>query len=143
MSPIQFLIALAVLTAGASIVQAVLRRRQMRILRRLAAEWGMHYTPRDRFRLAVRIAEAIPVPGAAGVRVLDIIYGTEEDRRRYFFTAEYTAGVLKKKTDHRRAGSFAEPKERAETGGALELRMGKEDLALIEQYRELRVGIGG
>jgi hypothetical protein len=140
-SPLWFLALLGGVTLLAGVYQIVMRQRQMRELRRLAAQWQMRYTAGDRFRLAARVAERLGVPGASGVRVEDIIYGTEEDHYRYFFTAEYTAGVLRKKTDHRCVATFREPKDRR--GGGSELVVAGEELSRMEGYREVRERVLG
>lgn len=138
MSPTQFLVLVVMITVGLSAGTRILERRRRAVLRRLAASWQMHYTPTDRFRLAPRVAPRLPVPGAAAVRVKDLIYGLEgTDQLRYIFVAEYTVGTVA--AQHRRESvvSFAEPRERRD-GSAVELIVAPEGLGVIEQYEHLR-----
>ena len=136
-TPSVFLAAMLLITVLAAIAQRAVRRRQMSHLRRLAADARMHFSAADRFRLAPRIASLLPVPGAAGVRVLDLIYGVERDRCRYVFTTDYTIGVLRTKTSVRRVVAYSEP--RTSDGGAVAspLVLAPESLSTIEQYQHL------
>ena len=136
MPPIYFLLILCAATVVALVIQLVRRRSRISDLRRLAQEWQMHYTPGDRFRLGLRVAHALDVPGAAAVRIVDIIYGTEGASYRYYFTTHYTTGVLKRKIDHAAVATTTEPKERSVCGG-LELRLAPAHLSIAEQYRHL------
>src|SRR5437764_808224 len=118
-SPMYFLALLIVVTAAARLFYAVLRQRHRRALQELAQQWRMHYSQRDRFDLSDRVAALFPLPGAAEMRVVDVIYGTEiesatSDRQfyRYIFSAEYTAGVTRAKHRYRRVVTFREPKGR-------------------------------
>src|SRR2546421_5295617 len=137
MTPLLFLALMMLVTAIAGAAQYVVRQRHVARLRALASQWKMHYSAADRFRLAPRVAQRIPVPGAAAVRVADLLYGIEHDRYRYFFAAEYTTGVLRTKTGVRRVGTFSEPRDPSGPRGD-ELTFAPEDLPLIEQYRHLR-----
>lgn len=136
-TPSEFFVAMLTITVFAAIAQWAVRRRQMSRLRRLAADSRMHFSAADRFRLAPRIASLLPVPGAAGVRVLDLIYGVEQDRCRYIFTTNYTIGVLRTKTSVQRVVSYSEP--RTSDGGAATspLVMAPESLPIVEQYQHL------
>src|SRR3954447_24389250 len=112
MDPVVFLMIVAGVTAAAVLVNAIVRRVRSGKLKGLAAEWGMHYSARDRFHLADRIAPRIPCAGAADVRVIDLIYGLQRERFRYVFTAEYTEGVVRTKHRRRRVVAMTEPKDR-------------------------------
>ena len=138
MSPSQFLLLTVALTAVAAAIQLAVRRRHVRRLRRLAAEWKMHFIAADRFKLAPRVAEWLPVPGAAGVRVFDLIYGIERENYRYVFATEYTVGVLRTKTGWRRVATFSEPRDASAGGTRSELVFAPPNLPLIEQYQHLR-----
>ena len=140
MSPIQFLVLVCVTTAAIVIVHLILRQVRRGQLRRLAQEWQMHYTPGDRFKLGPRVATELSVPGAASVRVEDVIYASEGDSYRYYFTAVYTAGVLKRQTDHRRVCTATEKKERGAIREMTGLELGPMELSVVEQYRRLRNG---
>src|SRR4051812_27477725 len=138
MSPYAFLMVMVVLTAGAALAQIVTRARHVNRLKDLAAEWQMHFSADDRFRLAPRVAERLPVPGAAGVRVFDLIYGIEGDQYRYVFCTEYVVGVLRTKHGWRRVATFTEPRDASDGAAARsELVFAPVDLPMIEQYRAL------
>jgi hypothetical protein len=138
LSPLEFLAIMLAITAAAGVIQAVVRRRRVDRLRALADEWRLHFSATDRFQLAPRVAARIPVPGAAAVRVRDLLYGIERQNYRYVFCTEYTTGVLRSKTGVRRVATFAEPRDGS--GGApapAPLVFAPESLPLIEQYRHL------
>src|SRR5688572_1049288 len=134
MTPLEFLSFMVAITAAAAAVEAMRRRRHITALRKLAAERQMHFSAADRFRLAPRIAQRLPVPGAAAVRVLDLLYGVERQNYRYVFATEYTVGVLRSKTGVRRVATFAEPREPGAQGEVGELVFAPEGLPLVEQY---------
>src|SRR5947207_3229341 len=113
MEPQLFLFSLILITAAAAATHVLRRRMRARRLRALAAQWGMHYAPNDQFQLADRVAPQLPCPGAADVRVTDLIYGLKGERFRYIFTAEFTQGVVRTKHRARRVVSMTEPKDRA------------------------------
>src|SRR5437868_4244441 len=134
MSPVLFLWITIATTLMGLLVHVLMRRRRSDALRALAAEWKMHYTVDDRFHLCDRIAGLLDVPGAASIRIGNVIYGIEADHYRYYFTTEYTLGVLRKKTDHRRAATVSEPKDREQSPAALgPLALAPESLDLMDQ----------
>jgi hypothetical protein len=138
MTPIEFLGLMVLLTAAAGVMYRVLRRRHVSRLRQLAGEWKLHYSAVDRFRLGPRIVTRLPVPGAAAVRVVDLIYGIERENYRYIFLTEYTTGVLRTKTGVRRVATFSEPREASPTERrTCNLTFAPEGLDVIEQYRHL------
>src|SRR5215212_7396531 len=139
MSPYAFLMVMVVLTAGAAAVQIAARSRHVSQLKELADAWHMHFSADDRFRLAARVAERLPVPGAAGVRVFDLIYGIEGDEYRYVFCTEYVVGVLRTKHGWRRVATFTEPRDATDGAAAKrsELVFAPVDLPMVEQYRAL------
>jgi hypothetical protein len=124
-------------TVLAAVGDILLRRRRCKRLQRLAAEWEMNYSPRDQFRLTPRVARNFPVPGAARIRVVDLIYGIECDLYRYVFTAEYTTGIVSGKRRILRAGSFCEPRDRGGEANQSTITLAPAHLPLIEQYRKL------
>jgi hypothetical protein len=101
----------------------------------------MHFSADDRFRLAPRIASLLPVPGAASVRVGDLVYGIDGENYRYVFSTEYTTGVLRTKTSVRRVASYCEPRDPTAAAEArkqrCDLAFAPESLPLIEQYEHL------
>lgn len=125
-------------TAVALALEFVSRRRVRRGLRRLAAEWRMTYSRFDSLRLTPRVAARFPLPGAANVRVSDVIYGTEHDRYRYIFLTEFTTGTVSAKRRRTRVATFSEPRDRRQRPTqtapvVLAPATGK----LLEQYRHL------
>jgi hypothetical protein len=138
MSPASFLALTIGITAAALAAQMLVRRRRRRALRELARVWDMHYSPGDRFRLAARVAERFPVPGAADLRVNDLIYGNEDELYRYIFSAEYTEGVIRSKRRVRRVMTFTEPKGRSDATKWSTFVLADKEKPLVDQYKELR-----
>src|SRR5438067_11832993 len=112
----------AATTLLAGPVHFVLARLHRARIRHVAIQWKMHYTPDDRFQLGQRIVDKLPVPGAADVHVRDVIYASEGEAYRYFFTVEYTTGVLRRKVDHRRVCTLIELKDHHDDGLAFPLK---------------------
>jgi hypothetical protein len=137
MTPGELLTLTIAITCGAVIAQRWLDRRRRRALRALAVSWGMNFNPGDQLRLAARVAQYLPICGAANVTVGDVIYGIDGEFYRYIFTAEYTLGVLRTKKRHLRVASFAEPRDRKHAGEPEPVRLGTESLSILEQYGEL------
>jgi hypothetical protein len=135
-SPLQFLAVLIGLTAVARLTFILRRQRHRRALHALAKQWQMHYSPHDRFDLAARVAERFPIPGAAEMHVVDLIYGRQGDAYRYVFTAEYTIGVTHGKHRHRRVVTFREPKGVVAPGHEdwSTVTLGDEHDEVVEQY---------
>lgn len=125
------------LTLAAAVCESILGRMHRKRLRAIAEQWKMLYTPIDQFRLTARIARHFPVPGAANIIVLDLMYGIDCDRYRYIFTAEYTAGVISHKRRVLRAASFSEPRDRSGASSPATITLAPLKLSLIEQYRAL------
>lgn len=136
MTPLEFLAFMLVTTAVAAAVQAMRRKRHSAALRKLAAEFEMHFSAADPFRLAPRIAQHLPVPGAAAVRVTDLVYGVERQNYRYIFATEYTTGVLRSKSGVRRVAAFSEPRDPAVKREG-DLVFAPTELPVVEQYRHL------
>jgi hypothetical protein len=137
MVPLTFLASLIALTLLALAGQSLERRRVHRTMRKLAAQWKMHYAGADRFQITPRVRENFPVPGASDVVVADLLYRQEAELYRYYFTVEYTLGVIRTKHRIRRAATFCEPRDRS--GGACfsPLVFAPENLPLLEQYAHL------
>lgn len=136
-TPIQFLLIMLLVTMLAGAAQGFTRLRQIARLRRLAAERNMHFSPSDRFKLAGRIAPLLPVSGAAAVRVVDLIYGIEQENYRYVFATEYTVGVLRTKTSVRRVATYCEPRTPGCAERTCDLVFAPESLSFFEQYEHL------
>ena len=137
MSPWQVLSLTLAVTLFAYAAELVRRRWHRRALRRLAGEWGMTFSQPDTLRLTPKIARHFPIPGAANLRVVNVIYGSDPDRYRYVFTAEYTVGVVSAKRRNVRAGSFTEPRDRTRGGPGVRetVVLAPAELSLLEQYR--------
>ena len=133
--PILLLLILLGFTAVAALGHYGARMRHVGKLKELAAQQQMHFAADDRFRLAGRVAPHIPIPGAAAVRVCDLVYGVAGSNYRYIFRAEYTIGVLRTKTSIRRVASFSEPREGG--NGTPKIIFAPEHLPLMEQYRQM------
>ena len=127
---------LLTLTAIAVTTSAIRSARRREAIRSLAARWRMNFGRADSFRLTARVAQHFPIPGAAAVRVADVVYGLQGDAYRYVFTAHYTLGVTGPKTRHTRVATFAEPRDRRR-GGPPVLTLGSAGLTLLEQYESL------
>lgn len=114
------------------------RHRRRASLRRLAVQWQMTYSPSDQLRVADKVIGKLPVPGAADVCVMDVIYGGQGEMYRYWFTAEYTTGTVRAKKRQVRVGTFSEPrdKNKAATGSGA-VTFAPEDLEIVEQYLKL------
>ena len=140
MTPTLLLALLLGATAAAVAVGAGRRSRQHRAARRAAAAWRMNYGRADSLRLTARVAPHLPAPGAAAVRVSDVVYGTRADAARYVFTVEYTLGVTGPKRRHVRAAALTEPRDRRQTGPATVLVLGDPTFPLADQYAALAPG---
>jgi hypothetical protein len=91
---------------GHSALRSYLQRKH---LRNLARKWNMHFAAGDRLRLAQRAARHFPVPGAASIRVRNLIFRTEESRHQYLFTIDYTVGIIRGKVGRSSVAGFEEP----------------------------------
>ena len=125
-------------TAVALVLEFVSRRRTRRVLRRLAGEWGMTYSRTDSLRLTPKVAGRFPIPGAANLRVTDVIYGIEHDRYRYVFLAEFTTGTVSAKRRQIRVATFSEPRDRQQrTRLAAPVVLAPPSGKVVDQYRHL------
>jgi hypothetical protein len=136
-SPMQFLALVIGFTAAARVIFVINRNRRRGTLQRLAREWRMHYSAHDRFDISNRLGERFPLPGAAEIKAIDVIYGTEGEHYRFIFIAEYTSGVVRSKHRLRRAVTFREPKGHSGSANWSKLILGDEALDLVDQYQAL------
>jgi hypothetical protein len=134
MSPAAFLALSVSVTAGAAIANRLTGYRRRRRLRRAAAQWNLHYSAGDRFRLLRRLAERFPVPGAADVRIGDLMYGVRQDHYQYIFTADFTIGLVRTKHRIQRIIHFSEPRDRS-APALPHIELAPAALPLLEQYR--------
>jgi len=137
--PILVLLLLLAITAAAFIADAFMRKRRATRLAAMAAQWQMRFTAEDPFQLTPRIAAHFPIPGAADVVVRDLVYGQEDTagRFRYFFTIEYTLGVLRTKRRRVAVGMLVEA-GRPETNPFSGVTLAPAELSLADQYQWLR-----
>ncbi len=124
-------------TAASAAVDGLLQRRRSRMLRGLAAEWRLNYSAADPLHIASKVASHFPIPGAANLRVKDLIYGSERERYRYVFTAEFTAGVVRTKCRLTRVATFSEPRDRDDPDAMSPIILAPKSGTLLEQYQHL------
>ena len=129
------LAALVVITLIAAAIASTHRRRLRAELRSLAGQWRMTYARNDRLRIAERIQQRLPVPGAAALTVQDVIYGTQGSLHRAVFTFEFTIGVVGANKRSRRVGILVESRDPRDTTRKFE--MAPDGIPLLDQYRAL------
>jgi hypothetical protein len=137
MIPLTFLAGVLALTLAAFLGHLFLRRRLSEGYRQLAAEHRMQYAERDLFQITPRVVEKFPIPGASDIRVMDVIYQRRDEEYRYFFTIEFTLGVVRTKRRARRAGMLSEPRDRTQCAEWSALKLGPAEVGLIKQYGQL------
>lgn len=118
------------------LVDRVAHRLRTRRFRQLAKQLHIRYSPLDRFHLAARIERCLPDPGAANVRVIDLMYGTEHHEHRYVFTAEYVVGTIGGTCRKRLVARTSEPRGRSCDCFAT-LELADPTLGVEQQYRSL------
>ncbi|HEY1686783.1 MAG TPA: hypothetical protein VGG19_18625 [Tepidisphaeraceae bacterium] len=131
-APSILLVVLIEITIAAIAAQILLRRRTINTVRKLAANWGMHYQPADAFGLTERVAEHMPMPGAAKLIAMDLIYRQQGDDFFCAFTITFTAGALA--TKHRRWQVAAVH----QVGNHYSWATATADDALADQYEQVR-----
>jgi hypothetical protein len=142
--PILLLCFLMAVTAAASIADALARHGRARRLSALAMAWRLRYTTDDRFELTPRVAAEFPTPGAAYVVVRDVVYGREAGGIvRYFFTIEYTVGVLRTKRRRSAVGMVVDGGEGKCVTAAPALELAPADVPTVRQYEWLWERHGG
>jgi hypothetical protein len=141
MAPIELLILAVAVTFAAGGWYYLIRYQQRQTLTKLAREMGMNFVGFDRFHLAQRVRELFPVPGAADVRVIDVIYGLSDDCYRYLFTVQYTEGVLRTKHRRQRVAAVMEPRS-AGVARPAELLVAAPGDDHFAQYRTLATTLG-
>lgn len=131
------------LSGLAALLDRASRRRRKKALRELAARSRMTYSARDQLRVADKVMGRLPAPGAADLYVTDVIYGSQGESYRYWFTAEYTIGAVRPKRRQVRVGTLAEPRGNKASDGSPQVSFAPEDLPLIEQYIHLGLAPSG
>ncbi len=137
MTPAFFFILIGSITLGAISAQIVMRTVAASRLKALATEHEMHYCSDDRFHLAPNVAQHLPCPGAADVRVRDLIYGLSDQRFLYIFTAEYTRGAVRTKKRLKRVVAVTEPKDRSQRQQGMDMIVADETQPILQQYQYL------
>ena len=137
MTPLDVLAFTVCATAVAVAAESIAARRRRKALRRLAGEWRMTYSRADTLRLTPKVARGFPIPGAANLRVSDVIYGIDHERYRYVFRVEFTTGTVRKKRRVARVATFAEPRDRQRAHGNPAVSLAEDTGTLVEQYRRL------
>src|SRR5665213_3583589 len=92
--PSILLIVLMEITIAAAAWQVLVRRRRANHIRALAEQWGMPFSTTDNFGLAQQVAAHLPMPGAAKLRAVDLIYRRHREDFFCAFTVSYTRGAL-------------------------------------------------
>jgi hypothetical protein len=134
--PMVLLVAASALSIIALAAWRIVEGRRRRELAALARSWQMHYSREDVFRLAARMAPHLPIPGAADVRVRDLIYCSESGQHRYIFCAEFTVGAIRSKARRHCVVCCREPDNQGIVWSSL--KIAPTDLPLVEQYRTLK-----
>ena len=137
MSPTAFFILLVMVTVLSWLARRLAQDRNVAELIDLARQWNMHYSKGDRFRLADRVAQLLPIAGAADVRVEHLIYGNDAQGYRYVMTADFTEGVVRSKRRVRRVVALKERRYTGRASGWSELLVAPHELPLVEQYKHL------
>jgi hypothetical protein len=141
---IVFLIAVIGVCAVAAGVDVLLRRRHSRVLAALGGQWAMRYSAADVLGMGTRLQQVFPVPGAADLRVGDLMFRREADQYRYLLTVEYTRGVTGGKRRLRQVVTFTEPCNVADGQPPAAMELAPENLPIVEQYEYLiRKQVGG
>jgi hypothetical protein len=134
------LVGLVVLSAVALLADRAGRRREQRVYRAIAIEHGMHFSPGDPLRITARVGGQLPIPGAAAVRVIDLMYRTDAAAHHYVFTAEYTLGTLDTRRRLRRVAAWNEPKAAGDRRTDAPVVIAANGVPLVDQYRQLLAG---
>jgi hypothetical protein len=132
LSPLALLLALVGLTVVSATLHFVLNRRRGRKLQSLSQRFEMTFVRQDRFDLSREAASLVDVPGAAGVRVRDVMYASHPTGYRCVFTAEFTTGVTRGKRRMARAVAID---QWTQTGR--QVMLAPPSLTLVEQYEHL------
>lgn len=138
MTPALYLVLVVCILLGAVVTESMRVRQRRRMLRGLARQWQMHFVPGDRLRLAGRIADKFPIPGAANVRVRNLLFSTDGKFHRYVFTIEYGVGVVRGKIGRWRVGGFVEPVSRGQSpADHCALHLAPQGLSLEGSYTQV------
>ncbi len=133
-SPTLLLIGSLLLTLLPLAAALVARRRHLGRLRRLAEGHGWELTPRPEPDLARRLVPHLPAPGAAQVRVLDVLLtGASDAGRHGVARVEYVLGSVRHRRDNTRVLGFSQ----APDGTLSNVTIAAADRPWLEQYASL------
>lgn len=134
MTPLILLIVVLILPLGALLIQR-LQSKDRTALQSLAREHEMHFAGDDRFKIAGKVAELLPIPGAANVHVFDVIYGKEGTRYHFIFSVAWVEGSVRWKRRMQRVASFSEETGDNTQKTSMQLRLAPENQSRPEQCR--------
>ncbi len=139
-SPLTLLLILVGLTVVCVAAQFVFDRARRAKLDVLSKRHEMTFVNSDRFDLSREAASLVEMPGAAKVRVRDVMYASHPTGARYVFTAEFTVGVTRGKRRMVRVVAIDRW-----TASGRDVALAPQSLTLVEQYEHhlRRLGGGG
>ena len=132
-SPTLIFVLMLLVTLAPAAVAWSLRRRQRRGLAALAASRGCDYRPGSDEDLARRLGPALPVIGAAAVRVTDVIEPPDSAGRRIVGRVDYSLGSVR----HRRNNTRVFACDLRTDGTPGDIIIAPLDLARIAQFETL------
>lgn len=94
MIPSFILLVLLEITIAAVMWQILVRRRRTSTLQRLAKEWDMHFQSTDHFNLTAKMVDHLPIPGAAAIKAIDLLYTQQAGDFFCAFTVSFTRGAV-------------------------------------------------
>lgn len=136
MTPLIFMLLVLALPLAGLLAQRI-QSRERRTIEALARDKQLHFATDDRFKIAPKVAELLPVPGAADVRVYDVMYGKDGERYHFVFSVEWTEGVVRWKRRVLRVASFSEDKSANNGTGKMDLKIAEPSSARLTQYEVL------
>ncbi|HTW95667.1 MAG TPA: hypothetical protein VMD30_12770 [Tepidisphaeraceae bacterium] len=136
-TPLVLLWSLLLLTAAAWIGQRIFDCLRIRKMARWARSAHLFYSPTDHLGIAPRIARLLDIPGAAAVRVTDLMYRSDGQRQDCLFTISYTRGVMSHRVQGIRVASLQDSITRGDPSHPLQLRLAPDRLPTLRQYEFL------
>jgi hypothetical protein len=135
--PSTFFWILLAITGVAWLLDHLIPLGRVRRMSRWAAEAKLFYSPVDRLGIAPRVARMLDFPGAANVRVFDLMYRSDGHFHYYLFTVEYSRGVMHRRTRVVQVAALDDPVGPAGCASDPALRSVAGGLPRLEQYRLL------
>ena len=137
-SPTFLLAAMVLLTAlvlAGALVELTLRRARLKLLARDA---GWEYEPGSRPELTEAVVRLIPAPGAANIRVIDVLRSTGGASRFTIARVDYSLGAVRQRRDNTRIFAIGD----GLVGDVRTVQMAPLDLPRMDQYRHLLELVG-